>query len=124
MESKIRSETNFTATLNGPQGSVSAKAMKSVELMEWALRRLNHITGELKYTKSNLLSCMTLDVENIHLTVHTKQVNMSMLEYTRSFGATMREALKRITIWGPMITQVVSPGTLKQIEQYHSTTYC
>ena len=47
METKIWSETNFTATLNGAEGSVSAKTMKSVKLMEWALRCLNYITGEL-----------------------------------------------------------------------------
>ena len=72
MEAKIRSEASFAATLNYPQGSVSAKMMKSMELMEWALRRLNHITEELKCTKCNLLSGITLDVEKFNSTIHTK----------------------------------------------------
>ena len=38
---------------------------------------------------------MTLDVENCHATVHAKKVNMSKLEYARSFGATMKESVKR-----------------------------
>ena len=46
-----------------------------------------------------LLSCMTLDVENCHSTVHTKQANMSMAEYARSFGITMKESIKRVTKW-------------------------
>ena len=37
---------------------------------------------------------MTLDVENCHSTVHIKQANLSMLEYCRSFGLTMKESIK------------------------------
>ena len=42
---------------------------------------------------------MTLDVENCHSTVHIKQANMSMMEYCRSFGLTMKESVKRVTHW-------------------------
>ena len=42
---------------------------------------------------------MTLDVENCHSTVHVKQVNISMMEYVRSFGLTMKELIKRVTQW-------------------------
>ncbi|XP_020913789.1 uncharacterized protein LOC110251385 [Exaiptasia diaphana] len=42
---------------------------------------------------------MTLDVENCHSIVHSKQANLSMLEYSRSFGRTMKESVKRITQW-------------------------
>ena len=42
---------------------------------------------------------LTLDIENCRATVHTKQLNMSMLEYARSFGATMKESIKRLTHW-------------------------
>ena len=51
------------------------------------------------YSATNLLSCKTLDVENYHSTVHIKQANMSMMEYTRSFGITMKESVKRVTEW-------------------------
>ena len=42
---------------------------------------------------------MTLDVENCHSTVHIKQANLSMLEYYRSFGLSMKESIKRTTEW-------------------------
>ena len=40
---------------------------------------------------------MTLDVENCHSIVHVKQANMLKAEYCRSFGLTMKEAVKRVT---------------------------
>ena len=48
----------------------------------------------IDYKAINLLSCVTLDVENCHSTVHIKQANLSMLEYRRSFGLTMKESIK------------------------------
>ena len=45
------------------------------------------------------IQCMTLDIEKFHASVHTKQLNISMLEYARSFGATMKESIKRLTHW-------------------------
>ena len=50
-------------------------------------------------TFQNLLSCMTLDMENFHSTVHVKQANMSKVECCRSFGLAMKEAVKRVTTW-------------------------
>ena len=50
-------------------------------------------------TFQNLLSCMTLDMENCLSTVHVKQANMSKAEYCRSFGLAMKEAVKRVTTW-------------------------
>ena len=87
-------------TLNGPQGHVSAKTVASVEMIEWGLQRLLVNVSEFDYRKAiHLLSCMTLDVENCHSTVHIKQANLSMLEYCRSFGLTMKESIKRTTEW-------------------------
>ena len=96
---QIRAESNITDALNGPQGHVSAKTVNSVQLMEWGLGRLADILGEYDYKALDLLSCMTLDVENCHATVHSKKVNVSKLEYARSFGATMKESVKRATSW-------------------------
>ena len=36
---RIRAESNITGALNGPQGHVSAKTVKSVQLMEWGTRK-------------------------------------------------------------------------------------
>ena len=49
-------------------------------------------------TFQNLLSCMTLDMENFHCTVHVKRANMSKAEYCRSFGLA-KEVVKRVTTW-------------------------
>ena len=85
--------------MNGPQGPVSAKTVNSVQLMEWGLGRLADILGEYDYQALDLLSCMTIDIENCHATVHSKKANLSKPEYTRSFGATMKESVNRATSW-------------------------
>ena len=95
----IRTSTGITSAINGPQGFVSAKTVTSVALLEWGLQRLCNNLQPFNYSATNLLSCMTLDVENCHSTVHIKQANMSMMEYTRSFGITMKESVKRVTEW-------------------------
>ena len=61
---------------------------------------LADILGEYDYQALDVLSCMTLDVENCHTTVYSKNVNMSKLrEYARSFGATMKENVKPASSW-------------------------
>ena len=62
----IRAESNITDALNGPQGHVSAKTVKSVQFMGWGLLRVANILRDDDYQALivNLLSCMTLDVEN------------------------------------------------------------
>lgn len=95
----IKDSTGITQTLNGPEGHVSAKTVSSVNMLEWGLQKLFENLKEFGYQDTNLLSCMTLDVENCHSTVHVKQANLSMLEYSRSFGQTMKESVKRVTKW-------------------------
>ena len=73
------------------------KTVNSVQLMEWGLRRLADVLGECDYQSLDFLSCMSLDVENCHASVDPKKMNMSKLEYARSFGATMKESVKRAT---------------------------
>jgi len=74
-------------------------SLNSVHWMEWGLGRLADILGEYDYQALDFLSCMTLDVENCHAAVHSKKMNMSKLEYARSFSATMKERFKRATSW-------------------------
>ena len=76
-----------------------ANTVKSIQLMEWGLGRLADILGECYYQVLDLLRCMRLDVENCHANVHSKKVNMSQLEYARSFVATMKESVKPATRW-------------------------
>ena len=69
--------------------------------MEWGLGRLAYSLGEYDYQALDFLSCMTLDVENCHADVHSKKMNVSKLEYARSFIATMKGGggVKRATSW-------------------------
>ena len=76
---EIRMSTGITSAINGPQGHVSAKTVASVALLEWGLQRLYSNLQPFNQSSTNLLSCMTLDVENCHSSVHIKQVNMSMM---------------------------------------------
>ena len=63
----IRTESNITGALNGPQGHVSAKTANSVQFMGWGLLRLANTLRDYDYQALivNILSCMTLDVEVI-----------------------------------------------------------
>lgn len=71
----------------------------TVNSMKWGLERLANILEQHEYKHLNLLSCMTLDIENCHATVNRKKLNMSKLEYARSFGATMKDSIKRTAHW-------------------------
>ena len=71
--------TGIISAINGPQGHVSARTVASVALLEWGLQRLYSNLQPFNQSSTNLLSCMTLDVENCHSSVHIKQVNMSMM---------------------------------------------
>ena len=94
----IQGATSIKTTLNGPQGNVSAaRTVASVAMIDTGLQRLYANLGKFDYKHTNLLSCMTLDVKNCHSIVHVKQANMSEAEYCRSFGLTMKEAVKRVT---------------------------
>lgn len=53
--------------LNGPQGMVSAATVKSIDMLHWALDRLKSLSSNLSFHDTNLLSCMTLDVEHFML---------------------------------------------------------
>lgn len=61
--------------------------------------RLKKNLDELDYDDTSLLSCMTLDVENLHSVVHHKSGVSTGLQYARDFGSTAKESLKRITAW-------------------------
>lgn len=60
--------THLPKTLNGPQGNVAGKTIDSVRLVEWGLNRINEVTKQFIYHETNLLRCMTLDVEHFHST--------------------------------------------------------
>ena len=61
--------------------------------------RLKKNLDELRYDATNLLSCMTLDVENLHSVVHHKSEVSTALQYARDFGSTAKESLKGTIAW-------------------------
>lgn len=84
-------------SLNGPQGMVSAATVKSVDLLHWGLKRMESVLSALSFPDTNLLSCMTLDVEHLHSTSHVKHPLLSKKEYCRDFGNTIKETTKRLS---------------------------
>ena len=96
-------------TLNGPQGSVAAKTVDSVRLIKWTLERLKQNLDQHGYVHANLLSCMTLDVENLHSAVHHKSLVSTAFLYAWDFGTTAKEGLKRTVYWSAYY--YISPGS-------------
>lgn len=98
LERAVRSEKGCSNTsLNGPQGMVSAVTVKSVDLLDWGVRRLKSLLSSLSFEDTSLLSCMTLDVEHFHSTSHVKHPFLSKKEYCRDFGNTVKETTKRLS---------------------------
>ena len=79
----IRSTTNVQKTLNGPEGSVSAATIESIKILRWGLKRLQTNVQTYDYEAINLLSCMTLTVENLHSTVNKKQGTQTLTQYAQ-----------------------------------------
>ena len=84
-------------TLNGPQGTVSAATVRSVDMLYWGLDRMKSLFSTLSFDATNLLSCMTLDVEHLHSTSHIKHLLLSKKEYCRDLGNTVKESTKRLS---------------------------
>ena len=61
--------------------------------------RLKKNLDELGYAATNLLSCITLNFENLHSVVHHKSGVSTALQYARDFGSTAKESLKQTTAW-------------------------
>ena len=63
---------NLPRTLNGPQGNVASKTVESIQTLKCGLEKLQQVLELYEYDAHNLLSCTTLEVENIHSVVHHK----------------------------------------------------
>ncbi|XP_066920118.1 uncharacterized protein [Clytia hemisphaerica] len=95
----IRSMGNLPRTLNGPEGNVSAITIDSIKMLHWGLKRLKTNTESLTYDRVNLLSCMTLAVENLHSAVNKKQGTQTLVSYAQSFASSVKESIKSATEW-------------------------
>ena len=61
--SDIKGTTGIKTTLNGPQRHVSVRTVALLAMMDTGLERLYANLGNFNYKHTNLLICMTLDVE-------------------------------------------------------------
>lgn len=88
-------------TTNGPEGTVSAKTKESVKLIDSALRHLQETAMELNPLFTvDLRSCLTFQVESLHAVQHLKNNDLPhMLEHAIAFGNTVKESLKRLSVW-------------------------
>ena len=86
---------NQKKSLNGPDRTVALKTVDSVQMFADGVLQLD---GNLRIC--NLKSCMTEQVESLHATQHFKHdTGAHVLDYPRSLGNTVKEGLKRTTIW-------------------------
>lgn len=76
---------------------VSAATVKSVDLLDWGIRKLKSLISSMSFEDTSLLSCMTLDVEHFYSTSHVKHPFLSKKEYCWDFGNTVKETRKRLS---------------------------
>ena len=89
---------------NGPEGTVSSKCFKSLELLKKSLQKMEDNIKELSTypgfnIQLNLEALLTLHVENQHAVTHFKRDTFSLYEYTLIFGSSVEEAVKRVSKW-------------------------
>ena len=84
-------------SLHRPQGMVSAATVKSVVLLHWGLGRIESVLSALSFPYTNLLCCITLDVDHLHSTFHIKHPLLSKKEYCRDFGNIIKETTMRLS---------------------------
>lgn len=110
-ESSVRTIEGLSrATLNGPQGMVSAATMKSIDMLHWGLCRMKTMLSSVSFGSTDLLSCMTLDVEHLHSTSHIKHPLLSKKEYCRDLGNTIKESTKRLS--STSFTSFITPARI------------
>ena len=69
----IRHDRNIgLKCVNGPEGNISAATVDSLHLLDFGLKQLKNDSEKLGYKNINLLSCMTLSLENLHSMVNRK----------------------------------------------------
>ena len=68
----------IAADFDGPHGSVAAETVNSVQLLRWGLKHQQNLE-QFSYGNTNCLSCIILDVDNLH---HKSQVS-TVLQCTR-----------------------------------------
>ena len=76
---------DLSNSLNGPEGSVSAVTLCSINMLLWGLKKLKENCESFSYNEVNLLSCMRLSV--------------TLVSYAQDFATTITESIKTLTKW-------------------------
>ena len=83
---------------NGPEGTVASKTIRSVNMINQGLARLQSniakVNPELTVNPEALL---TVQVENLHTVPQFKHPTCMQLHHARDFGTTAQESAKRMT---------------------------
>ena len=83
---------------NSPRALTGAtKSFESLELTLWSLQRLCTIMRGLDYENTDMLSLMTLAIEQLGATIHLKTFLMIQLEYSREFVTSITKIEGKIT---------------------------
>ena len=86
-------------SLNEPEGSVSAVTVCYIKMLLWGLKKLKENCESSSYNEVNLLSCMTLSVENLHSAVNRRQGIQTLVSYEQDFAKTIKESIKAVAKW-------------------------
>ena len=89
------------------------------------LKKLKENCESFNYNEVNLLSCMTLSVENLHSTLNRKQGTQTLVSYAQDFATTIKQSIKVGTKWSvhyftsrerwyPLPNSVVSLASLQR----------
>ena len=90
---RIKHDRNIgPKSLNGPEGSFSAATVDSLHLLGFGLTQMKNNTEKLNYRNINMLSCMTLSLENLDL--NKKYGVQTVLTYAQSFASSTKESVK------------------------------
>ena len=90
---------DLSNSFNGPEGSVSAVTLCSINMLLWGLKKLKENCESFSYNEVNLLSCMALSVKNLHSAVNRKQGTQTLVSYAQNFATTIKESIKAVTKW-------------------------
>ena len=71
--------------------------LQPLGLLVWGLERMASPFSTLSFDGTNLLTCMTLDIEHLHSTSHIKHPLLSKQKCCRDLGNTIKESTKRLS---------------------------
>ena len=92
-----------TATINGPEGTVSSKTQESLVLLE---RGMEQLRDNVKNVNEDYLgdidlrTLLTTQVENLHAVSHFENETFTALQYAQDFGSLIIQCLNPVWSYG------------------------